>query len=159
MLEGEVANVKIADEQSQAGQEKRGLKFERIAGLPYAALPIATAVSLQTGWPMIYPRKEAKDYGTKAQIEGAYTAGERVAMIDDVVTTGGAKLEALEKLRGAGLVVEDLVVLVDRESGGAESLTAAGLRLHTAARLRDLLPIWQAQGKLTAEQVALVLEA
>jgi uridine monophosphate synthetase len=135
----------------------KGLTFDRIAGLPYAALPIATAISLQTGWPMIYARKEAKAYGTKAQIEGAPTKGERIAMVDDVITTGGAKLEALEKLRGAGLVVEDLAVLVDRESGGAESLTAAGLRLHSAARLRDLLPIWQSQGKLTAEQVRQVL--
>jgi len=136
----------------------RELKFDRIAGLPYAALPIATAISLQAGWPMIYPRKEAKEYGTKAQIEGQHAPGERIAMIDDVVTTGGAKLEALEKLRGAGLVVEDLVVLVDRESGGAESLREMGVALHAAARLRDLLPIWQAQGKLTAEQVAQVLE-
>jgi uridine monophosphate synthetase len=137
----------------------RNLKFDRIAGLPYAALPIAAAICLQTGWPMIYPRKEAKEYGTKAQIEGEPRAGERIVMIDDVITTGGAKLEALEKLREAGLAVEDLVVLVDRESGGAESLTAAGLRLHAAARLRDLLPIWQSQGKLTAEQVRQVLEA
>jgi uridine monophosphate synthetase len=136
----------------------RTLTFDRIAGLPYAALPIATAISLQTGWPMIYPRKEAKQYGTKAQIEGVHKTGERIAMVDDVITTGGAKLEALEKLRGAGLTVEDLVVLVDRESGGAESLTAAGLRLHSAARLRDLLPIWQAQGKLTAEQVGQVMK-
>jgi uridine monophosphate synthetase len=135
----------------------RGLQFDRIAGLPYAALPIATAISLQEGWPMIYPRKEAKEYGTKAQIEGEYRAGERVAMIDDVVTTGGAKLEALEKLRSAGLVVEDLAVLVDRESGGAESLRETGVRLHAAARLRDLLPIWQSQGRLAAEQVAEVM--
>jgi uridine monophosphate synthetase len=137
----------------------RTLKFDRIAGLPYAALPIATAISLQTGWPMIYPRKEVKEYGTKAQIEGAHSAGERAVMIDDVVTTGGAKLEALEKLRGAGLVVEDLVVLVDRESGGAESLREMGVALHSAARLRDLLPIWQSQGKLTAEQVAQILHS
>jgi uridine monophosphate synthetase len=136
----------------------RNLSFDRIAGLPYAALPIATAISLQTGWPMIYPRKEVKEYGTKAQIEGLHNAGERIAMIDDVVTTGGAKLEALEKLRGAGLVVEDLVVLVDRESGGAESLKELGVKLHAAARLRDLLPIWQSQGKLTAEQVRQVME-
>jgi uridine monophosphate synthetase len=136
----------------------RELSFDRIAGLPYAALPIATAISLQTGWPMIYPRKEVKDYGTKAQIEGEHNEGERIAMVDDVVTTGGAKLEALEKLRGAGLVVEDLVVLVDRESGGAESLKEMGVKLHAAARLRDLLPIWQSQNKLTAEQVKQVME-
>ncbi len=136
----------------------RELSFDRIAGLPYAALPIATAISLQTGWPMIYPRKEVKDYGTKAQIEGDHNEGERIVMVDDVVTTGGAKLEALEKLRGAGLVVEDLVVLVDRESGGAESLKEMGVKLHAAARLRDLLPIWQSQNKLTAEQVKQVME-
>jgi uridine monophosphate synthetase len=137
----------------------RRLRFDRIAGLPYAALPIATAISLQAGWPMIYPRKEAKEYGTRAQIEGDYKEGERVAMIDDVVTTGGAKLEALEKLRGAGLVVEDLVVLVDRESGGGESLRDAGVWLHAVGKLTDLLPIWQAQGKLSAEQVAQVMES
>jgi uridine monophosphate synthetase len=137
----------------------RRLRFDRIAGLPYAALPIATAISLQAGWPMIYPRKEAKEYGTRAQIEGDYHAGERIVMIDDVVTTGGAKLEALEKLRGAGLVVEDLVVLVDRESGGGESLREAGVWLHAVGKLTDLLPIWLEQGKLTAEQVGNVVES
>jgi uridine monophosphate synthetase len=137
----------------------RHLRFDRIAGLPYAALPIATAISLQAGWPMIYPRKEAKEYGTKAQIEGEYHEGERIVMIDDVVTTGGAKLEALEKLRGAGLVVEELVVLVDRESGGAESLRDAGVWLHAVGKLTDLLPIWLAQGKLTAEQMEQVIES
>lgn len=137
----------------------RRLRFDRIAGLPYAALPIATAISLQAGWPMIYPRKEAKEYGTRAQIEGDYQEGERVVMIDDVVTTGGAKLEALEKLRGAGLVVEDLVVLVDRESGGGESLRDAGVWLHAVGKLTDLLPIWLEQGKLTAEQVGQVMES
>jgi uridine monophosphate synthetase len=137
----------------------RHLRFDRIAGLPYAALPIATAISLQAGWPMIYPRKEAKEYGTKAQIEGVYRAGERIVMIDDVVTTGGAKLEALEKLRGAGLTVEELVVLVDRESGGGESLREAGVWLHAVGKLTDLLPIWQEQGKLTAEQVEQVYES
>jgi uridine monophosphate synthetase len=135
----------------------RGLTFDRIAGLPYAALPIATAISLQGGWPMIYPRKEVKEYGTRAEIEGEHSPGERIVMIDDVITTGGAKLEALEKLRGAGLVVEDLVVLVDRQSGGADSLTAAGLRLHAVAKMADLLPVWQSQGKLSAEQVAQVV--
>jgi uridine monophosphate synthetase len=137
----------------------RRLRFDRIAGLPYAALPIATAISLQAGWPMIYPRKEAKEYGTRAQIEGDYKEGERVVMIDDVVMTGGAKLEALEKLRGAGLKVEDLVVLVDREGGGGESLREAGVWLHAVGKLTDLLPIWLAQGKLTAEQVAQVMES
>jgi uridine monophosphate synthetase len=65
-----------------------GLKFDRLVGLPYAALPITTAISIQTGWPFIYPRKEAKAYGTKADLEGVYETGERVVIIDDLATTG-----------------------------------------------------------------------
>ena len=63
---------------------------------------------------MIYPRKEVKAYGTKAEIEGEYHAGETVVVIDDIATTGGSQFEAIEKLTGAGLVVRDVVVLVDR---------------------------------------------
>ena len=63
------------------------LSFDRIAGLPYAAIPIATAVSLQGNYPMIYPRKEVKTYGTKAEIEGEYHADETVVVIDDLATT------------------------------------------------------------------------
>jgi uridine monophosphate synthetase len=62
----------------------QNLTFTRLAALPYAALPIGTAISLQTGYPLIYPRKEAKAYGTKADIEGLYEAGEQVVVIDDL---------------------------------------------------------------------------
>ena len=102
------------------------LKFDRIAGLPYAAIPIATAISLQGNYPMIYPRKEAKTYGTKAEIEGEYHAGETVVIIDDLATTGGSKFEAIEKLTSVGLNVKDVVVLIDRQSGAKESLEQAG---------------------------------
>ena len=97
-----------------------GLQFSRIAGLPYAAIPIATAISLAGNYPMIYPRKEVKAYGTKAEIEGEYHPGETIVVIDDLATTGGSKFEAIEKLTGAGLVVKDVVVLVDRQSGAKE---------------------------------------
>ena len=95
----------------------KDLKFDRIAGLPYAAIPIATAISLQGNYPMIYPRKESKTYGTKAEIEGEYYAGETIVIIDDLATTGGSKFEAIEKLTSAGLIVKDVVVLIDRQSG------------------------------------------
>ena len=102
------------------------LEFDRLAGLPYAAIPIATAISLQAGYPMIYPRKEVKTYGTKAEIEGEYQAGETAVVVDDVTTTGGSKFEGIEKLTGAGLKVKDVVVLIDRQSGAKESLAAGG---------------------------------
>jgi len=134
------------------------LKFDRLAALPYAALPIATAISLQTGWPVIYPRKEAKGYGTKAEIEGFYKPGERVVVIDDLATTGGSKFEAIEKLTAAGLVVEDVAVLIDRQSGAREALQVAGFNLHSALNLTDLLDHWEAEERIPLDQIKAVRE-
>lgn len=131
-----------------------GLRFDRIAGLPYAALPIATAISLQGGWPMIYPRREVKSYGTGAEIEGRFAAGERVVVIDDLATTGGSKFEAIAKLTAAGLTVEDVVVLIDRQSGAAEALAAAGYRLHAVLTLTALLDHWEMTGRVPAADIA-----
>lgn len=132
----------------------RQLKFDRLAALPYAALPIGTAISLQGGWSMIYPRKEAKEYGTGATIEGAYAAGERAVVIDDLATTGGSKFEAIDKLKAAGLAVEDVVVLIDRQSGAAEALAEAGYRLHAIFTLSEMLDHWEQTGRVPAEQIA-----
>lgn len=129
------------------------LHFSRIAGLPYAAIPISTAISLAGNYPMIYPRKEAKTYGTKAEIEGEYHAGETVVVIDDLATTGGSKFEAIEKLTGVGLVVKDVVVLVDRQSGAKESLEQAGYQLHAVLTITQLLDHWEANGKVAKEKV------
>jgi uridine monophosphate synthetase len=131
----------------------KGLKCDRIAGLPYAAIPIATAISLQGGYPMIYPRKEVKGYGTKAEIEGEFRPGETVVVIDDLATTGGSKFEAIEKLTAAGLIVHDVVVLVDRQSGAKESLAAAGLRLHAVLTITELLDYWEKTVKVGKEQI------
>ncbi len=129
------------------------LQFSRIAGLPYAAIPIATAISLAGEYPMIYPRKEAKSYGTKAEIEGDYYAGETVVVIDDLATTGGSKFEAIEKLTGAGLVVKDVVVLVDRQSGARESLEQAGYAMHAVLTIGQLLDYWSANGKVSTDKI------
>ena len=131
----------------------KDLKFDRIAGLPYAAIPIATAISLQGNYPMIYPRKEAKSYGTKAEIEGEYYAGETAVIIDDLATTGGSKFEAIEKLTGAGLVVKDVVVLVDRQSGAKESLEQAGFNLHAVLTISALLDYWEDAGKVDKNKI------
>jgi uridine monophosphate synthetase len=119
------------------------LEFSRIAGLPYAAIPIATAISLAGNYPMIYPRKEVKTYGTKAEIEGEYHAGETIVVIDDLATTGGSKFEAIEKLTGVNLVVKDIVVLVDRQSGAKESLAQAGYSMHAVLTITQMLDYWE----------------
>jgi uridine monophosphate synthetase len=124
------------------------LQFSRIAGLPYAAIPIATAISLAGNYPMVYPRKEVKTYGTKAEIEGEYHAGETILVIDDLATTGGSKFEAIEKLTGAGLVVKDVVVLVDRQSGAKESLAQAGYSMHAVLTITQLLDYWELTGQV-----------
>ena len=130
------------------------LKFNRIAGLPYAAIPIATAVSLAGDFPMIYPRKEVKTYGTKAEIEGEYHAGETIVVIDDLATTGGSKFEAIEKLTGVGLAVKDVVVLVDRQSGAKESLDQAGYNLHAVLTITQLLDHWESTGAVDKSKIA-----
>ena len=129
------------------------LKFDRIAGLPYAAIPIATAISLQGNYPMIYPRKEVKAYGTKAEIEGEHHAGETVVIIDDLATTGGSKFEAIEKLTGAGLIVKDVVVLIDRQSGAKESLKQAGFAMHAVLTISELLDYLEAVGKVEKDKI------
>ena len=129
------------------------LHFSRIAGLPYAAIPIATAISLAGNYPMIYPRKEVKTYGTKAEIEGEYHAGETVVVIDDLATTGGSKFEAIEKLTGAGLVVKDVVVLVDRQSGAKESLAHAGYTMHAVLTISQLLAYWEKNGNVEKDKI------
>ena len=131
----------------------KDLKFDRIAGLPYAAIPIATAISLAGNYPMIYPRKEAKAYGTKAEIEGEYHAGETVAIIDDLATTGGSKFEAIEKLTGAGLVVKDVAVLIDRQSGAHESLAQAGYAMHAVLTIGQLLEYWDETGRVGKDKI------
>ena len=131
----------------------RRLPFDRVAALPYAAMPIGTAVSLQGGWPMLYPRKEVKEYGTAAAIEGHYCAGERIVVLDDLTTTGASKFEAIDKLMAAGLQVRDVVVLIDRQSGAREAMAEAGYRLHAVYTLTELLDRWERLRTLSREDL------
>jgi uridine monophosphate synthetase len=133
------------------------LVYDRLAAIPYAALPIGTAVALRAGKPLIYPRKEVKQHGTAQKIEGAYSAGERVAVLDDLITTGGSKLEAIAPLTDAGMVAEDVVVLIDRQSGGREDLAAHGIRLHAVLTLTQMLDILVKHGRLDTTQREKVL--
>ncbi|GAB4533221.1 MAG: hypothetical protein Fur0018_22390 [Anaerolineales bacterium] len=132
----------------------RGLQFDLLAALPYAALPIGTAVSLQGDWPLIYPRKEVKAYGTKAAIEGLYQPGQRAVVLDDLITTGESKLEGIEKLTAAGLTVTDIVVLIDRQSGGVDFMAQHGYRLHSVFTLPELLDYWEARAAVTPDLLA-----
>ena len=130
----------------------RPLSFDRIAAIPVAAVPLAAAASLRLGKPFIYPRITAKDHGTGNAIEGAFKPGERVVLLDDVISSARSKLEAIAILEAAGLEVTDLVVLVDRESGGREEIERRGLGFHCFAGISQLLALARPRG-LSAERL------
>jgi uridine monophosphate synthetase len=134
------------------------LEFDRLAAIPYAALPIGTAISLQSGVPLIYPRKEVKEYGMRALVEGQFESGAKVLVIDDLVSSGESKLEAIAQLVSAGLMVEDIAVLIDREGGGQEKLANAGYRLHSVFKLSELIDQWEKTKKISSEQAREVRE-
>ena len=129
------------------------LTFNRLAAVPYAGLPIATAISMQSYWPMVFPRKEAKAYGTGATVEGGYAKGEVVVVIDDLATTGGSKVEAIEQLESVGLEANDVVVLIDRQSGATEDMARRGCRLHAVFTITELLDYWGRADKVPAAQL------
>ncbi len=128
------------------------LKFDRIAAIPYAAMPIGTAIALEMDRPMIYPRREKKDYGTGRAIEGEFAKGEMVVVIDDVITTGVSKIEAIEPLHNADLKVRDIVVLVDREQGGVQELESRGFRVHSALKIRSMMKTLKEAGKVSEKE-------
>jgi len=148
------AYAQLIRQELGVGDQSSGV---RLAAIPYAALPIGTAVALEMGLPLIYPRREVKAHGTGQKIEGAFRAGERAIVLDDLITTGGSKLEAIQALETAGLVVQDVVVLLDREQGGREELEAAGYRLHAVLRLSEVLEWLVEAGRISPEQRRQVL--
>jgi orotate phosphoribosyltransferase len=115
------------------------LDFDFLCGVPYTALPITTALSIIYRKPMVMRRKEAKEYGTKKIIEGAYTQGQRCLIIEDLITTGLSIFETIDPLEKEGLQVEDVAVLIDREQGGQKKLSQHGYRLHAVFTMTELL--------------------
>ena len=111
----------------------------RIASPELGAVVVAAAASLSSGLPFVIVRNKAKEYGTANRLEGAFEPGERVCLVEDVVTSGGAAVEALEALREAGLECRIAVCVVDREEGGADALARRGARLVPLFRAGELL--------------------
>ncbi len=134
------------------------LPCDRIAGVPYAALPIGTAVALAADKPLIYPRKEAKAHGLGKDIEGAWQPGERVVVIEDLITKGGSTLQTVERLRAVGLQVEHVIVLIDREQGGVANLAAAGVTAHAVFTVSEVLATLVQAGKLAETKRQEVLQ-
>ena len=133
-----------------------GLAYDRLAAVPYAGLPIGTALALASGKPLVYPRKERKEYGTGAAVEGGFVPGETVLLLDDLATTGGSKLEAIQTLQAEGLRVSDVAVLIDREGGARKELARLGCRLHAVFTLTLLLDHWESRGTVERSRIEAV---
>jgi orotate phosphoribosyltransferase len=109
-----------------------------LGGLELGGVPLAVALSLETGIPVVYVRKERKTYGTAKLAEGPPFAGRRVVVVDDVLSTGGAVLDGVRELRAEGALVDTALLVIDRETGGAENLAAEGITLRSLFRMSDL---------------------
>lgn len=132
------------------------LSFDRIAGIPYGSLPTATGLSLQLHKPLLYPRKEVKAHGTRRMIEGEFNPGDRIAVVDDILITGGSVLEGVGKLNASGLEVKDVVVFLDHgghhDSRAKQRLADVGIALHAVLTLDEIADILLRSERITADQ-------
>ncbi len=115
------------------------LTFDRLAAIPMAGLPIGVALSLTMDRPLIYPRPQIKTHGTGREIEGECKPGETVLLVDDVISGGHSKAEMIAVLEAAKLKLTDMIVVIDREMGGAQELASRGYKLHSALKLTEIL--------------------
>ncbi len=134
----------------------RGLTFDLICGVPYTALPFATAISIQHNLPMLLRRKERKEYGTGQLLEGVFEKGQRCLLIEDVITSGSSLLETAASIRQEGLVVEEAIVLVDRCQGGIAALQKEGLRVHPILNLPQIADLLEKEKKIEPSRAAAV---
>lgn len=116
-----------------------GIEADRIAGVVLGSVPLATALALETGIPYVMIRKEKKDHGTGKLIEGDLNAGDRVLVVEDVITTAGSSINAIAVLREAGANVEYVISVIDREGGGSENLAQVDIRFCPLVKASELV--------------------
>jgi len=131
--------------------------FDRVAGVPTAGIPFATLVAYKLRRPLIYVRKQQRVHGQLKTIEGVLNRGERVLLVDDLVSTGDSALRTVRAVREGGGVVEDVVVLVDREQGAERLLAEEGVRLHALMKVTEAARILHSKGLLNREQYEVIL--
>ncbi len=131
--------------------------FDRIAGIPTAGVPFAAVVALKLKKPFIYVRKTLRFHGQLKTIEGVLNKGDKVLLVDDLVSTGDSALKTIEAIRGQGGEVTDVVVLIDREQGAEELLRAASVKLHALMKVTEAAKILLEKGLLSKEGYETIL--
>ena len=134
------------------GDIVKTLEFDRIAGIPYGALPTATGLALNLQRPMIFPRKEVKAHGTRRLIEGNFNPGEKVVVIDDILISGKSVTEGADKLKSAGLKIDDIVVFIDHEGGVKDRLADNGYNAYSVLNISEITETLYESGRINQEQ-------
>ncbi|WP_185861378.1 orotidine-5'-phosphate decarboxylase [Blattabacterium cuenoti] len=130
--------------------------FELICGVPYAALPIATTLSLRSKIPLIIKRKENKGYGTEKMIEGIYKIGQSCLIIEDVITSGDSLLKTVIDLEKEGLIIKNIMSILDREQGGIENIKKRGYNIRTLFRIGEIFKILENQRFLKEKEIHMI---
>ncbi len=115
--------------------------IDALAALEMGGIPIATAISLKTGLPVVFVRKEAKKYGTNKLAEGMNVNGKKLLIVEDVVTSGGQIIISAKELRELGAVIEKAICVIDRESGGIKNLKTADIELKSLFTMSEIKSI------------------
>lgn len=131
-------------------EQANGLIFSNVCGIPYTAIPLATSFSLTTQTPMILCRKESKNHGLKKMVEGKIEEGSTCLLIEDVITSGSSILGTTSLLQKEGLLVRDVLVILNREQGGEQHLKEQGITLHSLFSMRHMLETLLDAGKITS---------
>jgi orotate phosphoribosyltransferase len=139
---------------SQVGLEN----FDRVAGVPLAGIPFASQIAYNLKKPFLYVRKGVRHHGRQRRVEGILVSGDRVLLVDDLITTGLNLKKAVEAIRAEGGVVTEVVALLDREEGGKAKLEKRGLKVHTLLQMREVANTLYEIGAIDEENFKTILK-
>jgi orotate phosphoribosyltransferase len=136
-----------------------GLKtFDRVAGVPLAGIPFASQIAYNLRKPFLYVRKGTRRHGRQRRVEGILVSGDRVLLVDDLVTTGLNLKKAINAIRAEGGVVKEVVALLDREEGGKEKLEKSGVKIHTLLQMREVANTLYEMGAIDETNLKIILK-
>jgi orotate phosphoribosyltransferase len=149
----------ICDTYAQQITDEIGIKnFDRIAGVPIAGIPFASQIAYNLQKPFLYVRKDIKLHGRERRVEGILVSGDRVLLVDDLLTTGLTLKNAVEAVRAEGGVVTDAIVFLDREEGGRELLEQTGVKLHPLLKISEVANTLYDNGAIDKESLKTILK-
>jgi orotate phosphoribosyltransferase len=150
---------KICDSYSKFIRTEVGTEnIDRVAGIPVAGIPFAAVVALNLKKPLLYVRKGVRRHGRERRIEGILAPGNRVLLIDDLVTGGLSLLKAAKSIMAEGGVVSDAVVLIDRQEGGKEKLEKNGVKLHSLLNITEVVNTLHDLGTIDEDQLKTIMK-